>query len=89
MTGLAQTRIDNPGYPDPSGPNLHRSGSSPLVPSVTRYGDDMRTPYTAQATPELLDTTRLGIYGCRKWSSQSKATETASGVGVCPLWWLK
>jgi len=49
-TGLVQTRIDKPGYPDPTGPNQNRTDSSPLVPSATRYGDHMQTPYTAQGT---------------------------------------
>lgn len=47
---LVQTRIEQPGYPDPSGLNLNQTAPRPLVPSVTRYGDDMQTPYAAQAT---------------------------------------
>lgn len=48
---LVQARIDNPGYPDdPSGPNPRRTGNRPLVPSTTRYGDNMKTPLAAQGT---------------------------------------
>jgi Carboxypeptidase regulatory-like domain/TonB dependent receptor-like, beta-barrel len=48
--GLVLSRIDNPGYPDPRGPNQRRTGSTPLVPSLTRYGDNMKTPLASELT---------------------------------------
>ena len=48
--GVAQVRINNPGYPDPLGPNPNRTGPTRFVPSTTRYGDRMKTPLAAEAT---------------------------------------
>jgi hypothetical protein len=48
--GVAQVRINNPGYPDPLGPNPNRTGPTRFVPSTTRYGDRMKTPLAAKAT---------------------------------------
>ena len=64
---LVQTRIEQPGYPDPTGPNPNRTAPRPLVPSVTRYGSDMQTPYTVQASlgieQELGPSTVLSVDG--------------------------
>ena len=48
--GLVLSRINNPGYPDPLGSNPRRIVSAPLVPSLTLYGDNMKTPLTSQVT---------------------------------------
>lgn len=48
--GVAQVRINHPGYPDPLGPNPNRTGPTRFVPSATRYGDRMKTPLAAEAT---------------------------------------
>lgn len=48
--GVAQVRINNPGYPDPLGPNPNRTGPTRFVPSATRYGERMKTPLAAEAT---------------------------------------
>jgi hypothetical protein len=48
--GVVQLVIANPGYPDPLGPNRLRKPSQPLIPSLTRYGDNNRTPLAAEGT---------------------------------------
>ena len=48
--GVAQVHINNPGYPNPLGPNPNRTGPTRFVPSATRYGDRMKTPLAAEAT---------------------------------------
>ena len=48
--GVAQVRINNPGYPDPLGPNPNRTGPTRFIPSATRYGARMKTPLAAEAT---------------------------------------
>ena len=48
---VTQIIIQNPGYPDPYGSNPRRTGNLvTTAPSVNRFADDIRTPYTEQFT---------------------------------------
>lgn len=48
---VVQTLIVNPGYPDPLGPNSRRVGGPVSVPpGASRFPEEIRTPYTEQAS---------------------------------------
>jgi hypothetical protein len=70
--GLVLARIDNPGYPDPFGRNP-RTVSTPVVPTLTLYGENMKTPlaseFTAGIQRELVSRTLLTVDGvwARGW----------------------